>query len=401
MQYVALSLPVFMMAIGLEYYLSERWKKNFYSFTDTVTNMSIGVLDRLTSLIFAALFYFIYDFLHKHFAIFDLKTDFWNYVILFFLVDFLWYWYHRSSHEINLFWAAHIVHHQSQEFNLTVGTRITIMQSFIRLMFWCALPIIGFPAPMIMGTLLVQGVYPFFIHTRLIKKLGFLEHILVTPSHHRVHHGNNEIYLDKNYGGILIIWDKLFGTFEEEKEEIVFGLTKQLESKSFIWQFFHFFIELGFAFYAAPGFKQKMNVLFGKPDQINPQVRIEMEKKFLTKTESTRSLNKTFSNYIIVQIGLIILVLMGVLYYYELLNLTYSILLSTLIIFTLMNCGAILEQNSWSFYWEYIRFINLIALMVNFLPFSYALEIGTVLTIISLYWFVEIENWYVQHLKMA
>ncbi|MBY0424405.1 MAG: sterol desaturase family protein [Cytophagales bacterium] len=394
MQYVALALPVFMLAIALEYYLSEKWKKNFYSFTDTITNMSIGILDRLTSLIFAALFYFIYDFLHTHLAIFDLKMDFWNYVILFFLVDILWYWYHRCSHEINIFWAAHIVHHQSEEFNLTVGTRITIMQSFIRLMFWCALPIIGFPAPMIMGTLLVQGVYPFFIHTRLIGKLGFLENILVTPSHHRVHHGNNEIYLDKNYGGILIIWDKIFGTFEEEKEEIVFGLTKQLESKSFLWQFFHFFIELGYSIRNTPGILNKWKVLTGRPDQIDPTIRTKMESTFLVKTKDTKELNKSFSNYIIVQISGIIGVLIGVLYYYESMDFESTFLWSMLIIITLMNCGAIMEQNSWVFYLEYGRILVVMALHIYYFNYLWVWAIGLATVLATLYWFKEMKTHY-------
>jgi hypothetical protein len=266
-------------------------------------------------------------------------------------------------------------------------------------MFWCALPIIGFPAPMIMGTLLVQGVYPFFIHTRLIGKLGILEHVLVTPSHHRVHHGNNEAYLDKNYGGILIIWDKLFGTFEEEHEEVVYGLTKQLESKSFMWQFFHFFAEIGYSFYLAKGFKNKLKVIYGRPDQIDSTVRAKMESFFYVKSGEGQTLNKAFSNYIIVQIALIIGVLIGVLYNYDFMDATSVILWSALIILTLINCGAVLEHHSWAFYFEYCRFINIILLIIYITKYVVFVEMAVAIVVFSLYWLSDVKKFYVSKLS--
>src|SRR5436189_4138555 len=133
---------------------------------------------------------------------------------------------------------------------------------------------------MITSMLLVHGLYPFFIHTRLIGKLGILEYILVTPSHHRVHHASNEKYLDKNYGDVLIIWDKLFGTFAKEEEAPVYGLTKPLNTYSFLWQHFHFFIELWLAIKKANCFKEKIKVLFGKPEKVDPALRKEAENIF-------------------------------------------------------------------------------------------------------------------------
>jgi sterol desaturase/sphingolipid hydroxylase (fatty acid hydroxylase superfamily) len=158
---------------------------------------------------------------------------------LFIATDFVWYWYHRLAHTINIFWCVHVVHHQSEDFNYTVSARITVLQAFVRTGFWSVLPLAGFSAEMITSILLVHEVYPFFVHTQLIGKMGILEHIIVTPSHHRVHHACNDEYLDKNYGDVLIIWDKLFGTFVEEKAPPVYGLTKQLGSQSFLWQHFH------------------------------------------------------------------------------------------------------------------------------------------------------------------
>jgi hypothetical protein len=159
-----------------------------------------------------------------------IASTWYNWLILLILTDFIWYWYHRFGHEVNLLWGLHVVHHQSPEFNLTASTRVTVFQAAARTCFWAILPIIGFPAPMIMSILVVHGLYPFFVHTRLIGKLGWLEYILVTPSHHRVHHASNEHYLDKNYGDVFIVWDRLFGTFQEELPNLkpVYGITRPM-----------------------------------------------------------------------------------------------------------------------------------------------------------------------------
>jgi sterol desaturase/sphingolipid hydroxylase (fatty acid hydroxylase superfamily) len=172
-------------------------------------------------------FFYFFDYIHRHFAIFDLNPGAWTWVILFLATDLVWYWYHRLAHEINIFWAAHIVHHQSEDYNYTVSARITVFQASLRCLFWAVLPLLGFSATMIAVLLLVHGCYPFFIHTQTIGKLGWFEYLFVTPSHHRVHHASNPQYLDKNYGDVLIIWDKLFGTFAVEQEKPVYGLTNR------------------------------------------------------------------------------------------------------------------------------------------------------------------------------
>src|SRR5205085_1532077 len=155
-----------------------------------------------------------------------------------------------------------------------------VFQAIIRTGFWAILPIIGFPAGMITSVLLVHGLYPFFIHTRLIGKLGILEYLFVTPSHHRVHHASNPEYLDKNYGDVLIIWHKLLGTFKREESAITYGLTKPLKSNSFLWQHFHFILELLIAVNREKGFMNKMKKLFGKPDTLDESIRGELENKF-------------------------------------------------------------------------------------------------------------------------
>ena len=152
-----------------------------------------------------------------------------TWIALFFADDLAYYWFHRVSHESRVFWASHVVHHSSQHYNLSTALRQTwVPMTYFP--FWLPLPLLGFPVWMVLLAQAWSLIYQFWIHTERINRLPrLLEAVLNTPSHHRVHHGMNHQYLDKNYGGILIIWDRLFGTFEPEDERVQYGLTKQLD----------------------------------------------------------------------------------------------------------------------------------------------------------------------------
>ncbi len=277
-------------------------------------------------------------------------------IALLIFTDFIWYWYHRLAHEVNILWGAHVVHHQSEDFNYTVSARITVFQAFARMLFWSVLPIAGFPPAMIISVQLVHGIYPFFIHTRTIGKLGFLEYILVTPSHHRVHHASNEKYLDKNYGDVLIIWDKLFGTFVPEEEEPAYGLTKPLESHSFLWQHFHFLLEIAWAFRQAQSWKQRWQVVFGRPDNISPDIRPMLEEKFLFRN-NTGTATHRLHNYVKLQIAVTLAALFCFLLLEHYIPVFVQVCFTVFIFLTLINSGAILEQRRWVFYLEYARLL--------------------------------------------
>jgi hypothetical protein len=264
------------------------------------------------------------------------------------------------AHEVNFLWAAHVVHHQSEDFNYTVSARITVFQAFARMCFWSVLPVIGFPAAMIVSVQLVHGLYPFFIHTRTIPKLGFLEYILVTPSHHRVHHASNEKYLDRNYGDVFIFWDKLFGTFTVEEEEPVYGLTKPLDSNSFLWQHFHFILEIIYTVRQTSGFGEKMKVIFGPPDKIDPKVRPMLEEKFLAR-DRVGSPNPRLQNYVVGQVVAILIVLFSFLLLEHYTSAFIQVCVTLVIFLTLINTGAILEQRRWVFYLEYARLLVIFA----------------------------------------
>lgn len=357
LNYLALAVPFFLTFIGLEYLVAGKQGKKYFKFNDSVTNLSVGIAERLLDTFTVGLFYFVYDWLYRHFAIFDIKSSVLLWVALLMCTDFVWYWYHRLAHEVTVFWCAHVVHHQSEEFNYTVSARITVFQAFIRTGFWAILPVIGFPPAMITSMLLVHGLYPFFIHTRTIGKLGILEYILVTPSHHRVHHASNPQYLDKNYGDVFIIWDKLFGTFVKEEEEPVYGLTKPLESNSFLWQHFHFILEMLYSVRRTSGWRNKLRIIFGKPDYIDPDARRVLEEAFLLRNPQAEA--PRLIRYVLWQIIATLLVLFSFLLLEYYLPVFIQVCVTLLILLTLINCGAIMEQKKWVFYLEYARYLVL------------------------------------------
>ena len=390
---LALAIPFFLFFMGLEYYYSKKKGKNFFHFAESIANINVGIAERLTDIITVIPFYYFFKYIYTNYAIFDVKSGVVAWVLLFLLTDLVWYWYHRLAHEVNLLWAAHIVHHQSEDFNYTVSARITIFQAAIRSLFWGILPLIGFSPEMITTFLLIHGLYPFFIHTQTIGKLGWIEYIFVTPSHHRVHHSSNPQYLDKNYGDVLIIWDKIFGTFTEEKEQPVYGLTKPLNSHSFLWQHFHYPLELLLAMKKTTGFVPKMKILFGRPDAVNPELRTILE-RFLLKRNTSYLPTQAHKRYIVCQTAFSLACLFGVIFFYDRLPLLECLFMGLFILLSLVNTGAILEQRSWIFYLEFSRItLVLLYVWVHFPPLATSVSIISISTIL-LYYFRPMERQY-------
>ncbi|MDQ6478660.1 sterol desaturase family protein [Dyadobacter sp. LHD-138] len=395
LNYMALAVPVFLFFIGLEYVMSKRLGKHVFNFNSSLANMNVGVAERLIDLFTAGGFYFFYDYLHQHFAIFDIKPSILLWIALMLTTDLLWYWYHRFGHKVNLFWGFHVVHHQSEEFNYTAGTRITIFQSVVRTAFWAILPVIGFPAPMITTMLIIHGLYPFFTHTQLVGKLGILEYILVTPSHHRVHHASNEQYLDKNFGDMFIIWDKLFGTFAEEKEDPVYGLTKQLDSYSFLWQHFHYLVELRYAVKNQTGFLNKIKMIFGSPADFDPALRGLVERKFLSRNK-VRTRSQKFRHYVLGQFIVTVTVLFFLLLFEHQTDNFLQTMVALFIFITLINCGAILEQRRWVFYLEFVRGCLVIITTFCYYPDPTIIASLILLIVASLAYFSSLQKQYLQ-----
>ena len=375
---IAFAVPFFVFFMFFEYYVSKKKNKNIHQFNESVANINVGIFERISDLLTTGSFFFLFTWLHENFSLFDITQNWYTWILLFLSTDFVWYWYHRFGHEINLFWAAHIVHHQSDDFNYTSAARITIIQAVARGLFWSILPIIGFPPQMITVLLLIHGTYPFFTHTQLIGKLGWLEYIIVTPSHHRVHHSSNPEYLDKNYGDMLIIWDKIFGTFVEETVEPKYGLTKSLGSNSFLWQHFHYFLELGVAYRLAKTFKEKINVIFGSPSSHDPRIRTLLERKLSQKVKHIAYSSKLVVAIQIKTITTIIVLFVTILFSKHITS-TNLYLLTLFILLSVIITGAMLEQKRWIFHLEFIRFCILCLVFNTVLYLS-----GFTLVLISL-----------------
>jgi alkylglycerol monooxygenase len=391
--YIAFGVPLFLFFIGLEYYYSKKRGKNFFQYAESVANLNVGIAERLLDLFTTGLFIYVFQYIQLHFALFVIKPNAITWIALFLLTDLVWYWYHRLAHEINLFWAVHVVHHQSEDFNYTVSARITVFQAAVRCLFWCILPLIGFPPAMVSVLLLIHGLYPFFIHTQTIGKLGWLEYFLVTPSHHRVHHASNPEYLDKNYGDVLIIWDKIFGTFAKEKQQPSYGLTKPLKSHSFLWQHFHFPLEIWMGFWHATGFKKKWRVLFGKPDQLDPRFRAILERKLLNVKpvlQPTAALRQYITGQTIFSLFLLFITLL----FQEYLSKGQLFLLSSFIIISLVNSGAMLDQRRWVFYLEFLRLLILIVSIGVFYRSSLMISLLLILVSLLVYYFRPMERRY-------
>lgn len=227
------AIPFFVFAMLLEFVVSSNKNMKSYTAKDAFSSIAMGLgnvfISFLSKLfVFAALYY-----VYESFRIFTIPITWWSFVILFFLDDFSYYWFHRTSHENRFFWASHVVHHSSRHYNLSTALRQTWTGGFYSFIFWLWLPLLGFHPGMILFQMSISLLYQFWIHTELIQQLPkWIEFFFNTPSHHRVHHGSNPIYLDRNHAGILIIWDRLFGTFQPElkHEKVKYGLVVNIKT---------------------------------------------------------------------------------------------------------------------------------------------------------------------------
>lgn len=264
------STPFYVVIILAEILLSNYQHRKNYSIYDTSTNFVLMLLNGGIDLAFRSIYVFIlFYFWQYRITVIENPWLYWSILLL--LEDFLFYWLHRFDHEIRLFWAVHVTHHSSEKFNLSVGFRSSVFQPLYRFVYFIPLAFLGFKPLDIVLMYSATQIWGIIVHTEYIGKLGWLEYILVTPSHHRVHHASNPKYLDKNMGMFLIIWDKMFGTFQMELPQdhyqpIKYGLTIPLEKRSALHVIFHEWLSiLQDISKKEINWKQKFNYIFGPP----------------------------------------------------------------------------------------------------------------------------------------
>lgn len=265
---IVIAAPVFMASIVVEAVVARLRGRAVYDLADAVTSLHFGVLSQVVGGITKVATFAIYLAVYHAGGARPWPADSvlaWIAALL--IYDFCYYWEHRLSHEMGILWAAHVVHHSSEYYNLTTALRQTASGALLGWIFFLPLAVIGVPPVMFAGVAAIDLLYQYWVHTELIGRLGVLDSILVTPSNHRVHHGQNDYCIDKNYGGILILWDRLFGTFTEERadETICYGIRKPLHSFNPLWGNLHFYADLWAAMRAAPSWRAAIGVCFAPP----------------------------------------------------------------------------------------------------------------------------------------
>ncbi|MBK6984859.1 MAG: sterol desaturase family protein [Bacteroidetes bacterium] len=285
---VLISIPIYTIVIGIEILYSYFKHKGFYSTKGILSNLYLTSLnlslDVLVRGICLAVLWYFYQF---KFTAIDKSIHpilYWSVLLL--AEDFMFYWMHRVDHYCRFFWAVHVTHHSSEEFNLTVGFRSSVFQPLYRFVWFIPIALVGFDPLDIMFMYAATQIYGILIHTKTVGKLGPLEWVLSTPSHHRVHHASNIKYLDKNMGMILIIWDRVFGTFAKEEEEVVYGLTTNIKTYNPITMVFHEWKAIYEDLKKQTSFKNKIMYVFGPPGwshdgsrKTSSQLRAELKSK--------------------------------------------------------------------------------------------------------------------------
>ena len=268
MNLIVLSIPVFLGLIALEV-VWDQWKGlRLYRLGDTLANIGCGIMDQSSGLFAKALTVGAYTAVF-HFTAgwrsWDFSTGAIVWIGAFVLTDLAYYWAHRTSHEVNLFWIGHSVHHQSEDYNLGVALRQSVLQKVLLMWVYWPLATLGFPPEMFLTSMAINLLYQFWIHTELIDRMGPLEWVLNTPSHHRVHHGRNPEYIDRNHAGVLIIWDRMFGTFQQELVKPTYGVTRPTNTFNPVHAQWKPVADLWRDLRAIPGWRDKLRFLFAAP----------------------------------------------------------------------------------------------------------------------------------------
>lgn len=405
---IVLSIPIFFILIGIELLVERFTHKELYRLPDSIANLSCGITSQLSGLFLKIFAVGIYQLLFEHFSFFTLERTWIYWLALILLVDLAYYWAHRMSHEVNLFWGGHVVHHQSEEYNLSVALRQSSLQVVWTFSFNLPLALVGFRTEDFVLISALNTLYQFWIHTEAIGKLPrWIEFIFNTPSHHRVHHGRDPKYIDKNHAGALIIWDRMFGTFQEEEEKPTYGITKPINSWNPVWANFSHYADMTEDLKRIPKWSDRFKYLFKKPGWLPdylggyrsaPDIDKASYRKY--DTPSPMSLNL----YVLFQYALCLIGTSLFLFNANRFDLSLKIFITVLISVVVVNCGVLFEQRPWVRWAEWVRIFLYPALLSGFTYwYGWAawLHAGAFLyLLISASWFYSLQKRHVQ-IQMA
>jgi sterol desaturase/sphingolipid hydroxylase (fatty acid hydroxylase superfamily) len=350
-----------------------------YRLNDSVGDLSCGVLQQLAGVFLKTALFAGYAGIYAGYRLFEIPMSAaWAWGLCFVGHDFFYYWFHRFSHEVNAGWAAHVVHHQSEEYNLTVALRQGALQPAVSWVFHLPLALAGFPPAMFLAVSAFDSIYQFWIHTRLVGRLGPLEWVLNTPSHHRVHHGRNPRYIDRNHGGTLIVWDRLFGTFAREDEEPVYGVTKPLTSFNPLWANLDYWAELLDVARRARRPLDRLRVLWKRPgwrpaDLGGPLQAPEVDRASYVKFDVP--LGAAAKLYVLGQFVVVLAAATLYLQQQDALAGTTRLLGAAILGWSLLSLGGLLDSRSWAVPLEMARLLAVTAL-APLAPLSTSASLG-------------------------
>ena len=395
--YILFAIPFFLLLIGIELFIGWLGKKNYYRFNDTITNLNVGVGSQAFGLLFKVLLFGFYLLVYENFAIWHQPVTLWSLLLAIVGQDFFFYWAHRWGHTVNIFWGAHIVHHQSEEYNLSVALRQSWFHNLMAFPIYIPLPLMGFDPMIFFAALAAHTLYQFWIHSRFIPKFPrWIEYIFNTPSHHRVHHAIDPKYVDKNYAGVFIILDRMFGTFREEDDEPTYGITKPLNSWNPTWANVHYYADM-WAAMKQMKWADKLRMIVAKPGWLPEYMggfkgAPEVDKENYVKYDKATK-NKGLIGYILVQFVLILFGISALMYRFEELSSFYKIALVGAIVLSMMICGAIFENKKWVIIAEYLR-LALILVTLNTLYYFWYEDWFIVMLIASTAAFILFNVWF-------
>lgn len=363
---IVYAIPVFMASILLEAWIAHRRGVATYDIPDAITSLNFGILSQLSGVFVRVFTFGIYIWVFDNLRIHTFSADsLWVWVFALIAYDFIYYWVHRCGHEINLMWSAHQVHHSSEYFNLSTALRQTSTGAFASFPFYLPMALLGVP-PIVFGTVaLIDLLYQYWVHTELVRKLGWVDRVFVTPSNHRVHHGQNDYCIDRNYGGIFIIWDRLFGTFAEERdnEPVVYGIRKPLASYNPVWGNLNIYADVIQKSLNAGSPFAAIKIWFDSPGGRGatlPHLDPKSVKKFSTDT------SQAVQRYAVAQYALLAVVVTYFLAIAPRLTLQDRVIWAIAITFSAMSLGWLLEGRRFARHVEIVRLFTLGAVIASF-----------------------------------
>ncbi|MCF8276086.1 MAG: sterol desaturase family protein [Flavobacteriales bacterium] len=365
--FILWAIPFFLISIAAELlhnYLKKGGKD--FNFEDSITNLNLGIGSQAVGALTKSMLLMLFVWVHDRLRLFTLDFTWYNTIICIVLFDYLYYWAHRWGHEWNIFWGAHIVHHQSEEYNLTVALRQSWFHNILAFPIFLPIPLLGFDLLSFGVAAGLVTLYQYWIHTKAIDHMPkWFEFIFNSPTHHRVHHATNEQYLDHNYAATFIIWDRIHGTYIDEDEQPVYGITTPLNSWNSVWSNVHFYVEMWEGSKRLKTLKEKLMLIFRGPEYLGKllgQVSDHSKKASSVVKKYSTETPLHLKIYVILQFFVLAYFLTA--YMGQLDNLTtfYQVAFFFLICLSTLSVGAIMENKPWFYIVEIARFLMFVPL---------------------------------------